>query len=88
LPISAKPWDVRILKLNGLVKRYSSIEVAKDKSLISFNRNSHAKMAPGTGQPKSCRRLAKGNQVCRLIGMPTAHKGATLAAKNQNASHC
>jgi hypothetical protein len=52
LAISAKPWDARILKLNGLVKRYSqikrifSIEVAKDKSLISFNRNSHAKMAP------------------------------------------
>jgi hypothetical protein len=54
LPISPKPWDVGILKLNGLVKRYSqikwifSIEVAKDKSLISFNRNSHAKMAPDT----------------------------------------
>jgi hypothetical protein len=52
LPISPKPWDVRILKLNGLVKRYSqikwifSIEAAKDKWLISFNRNSHAKMAP------------------------------------------
>jgi hypothetical protein len=51
LPISPKPWDVRILKLNGLVKRYSqikwifSIEAAKDKWLISFNRNSHAKMA-------------------------------------------
>jgi hypothetical protein len=51
LPISPKPWDVRILKLNGLVKRYSqikwifSIEATKDKWLISFNRNSHAKMA-------------------------------------------
>jgi hypothetical protein len=52
LPISPKPWDVQILKLNGLVNRYSqmkwifSIEITKDKSLISFNRNSHAKMAP------------------------------------------
>jgi hypothetical protein len=40
LPISPKPWDARILKLSG----YSQMEVAKDT--ISFNRNSHAKMAP------------------------------------------
>jgi hypothetical protein len=47
--ISPKSWDVQILKLNGLIKQYSqikwifSIEVAKDKSLTLFNRNSHAK---------------------------------------------
>jgi len=43
-------------QLNGLVNRYSqikwifSIEVTKDKSLISFNQNSRAKMAPDKGQ--------------------------------------